>query len=86
LDITCVLAALQEEAGESYKKLESSYSSKSGFRNLLPLPAPLRDKPSLPSVVDDKRGMEASRASISVDANAQALRNYRKSIGVMFQV
>lgn len=46
LDTACVLATLQEEVGDfykrrDYKKHESWFSSKTTSKNLLPLPAPL---------------------------------------------
>jgi hypothetical protein len=59
LDTACVLAALQEEVGDSfrrrdYKKLESGFSSRNASKGPLPLPAPpVRDRSlASPSVGD----------------------------------
>jgi hypothetical protein len=91
LDTACVLAALQEEAGDSYtrkaySKSESSYSHKLVYKNPLPLPAPpVRDKPAVPLVSDDKRGVEAAHARSSPDAKAAALRAYRRALGLCYK-
>jgi hypothetical protein len=73
LDTACVLAALQEEVGESYKrrehkKLDAPYSSRSSFRNPLPLPTPpLRDKQLTVPSADDKRPSETARFGSTSD-------------------
>jgi hypothetical protein len=91
LDTACVLAALQEEAGESYKrrdykKLESGYHSKQVFKGPLPLPAPpLRDKQPTLSAVPDSRPHDAPKTSYSVDAKASALRAYRRAMGLCYE-
>jgi hypothetical protein len=91
LDTACVLAALQEEAGESYKrrdykKLESDYHSKQVFKGPLPLPAPsLRDKQPTLSAVPDSRPHDALKTSYSVDAKASALHAYRRAMGLCYK-
>jgi hypothetical protein len=91
LDTACVLAALQEEAGDSYKRKaynnpDSSYNPKLMYKNPLPLPAPpLCDKPAVPLVSDDKRGVEATHDGSSPDAKAAALRAYRRALGLCYK-
>jgi hypothetical protein len=86
-----VLAALQGEVGDSYKRREfkkwdSGPSSKTTSKSPLPLPAPpLRDKQSLPQPIVDRRGVEATRASSSMEAKAAALRSYRRALGLCYK-
>jgi hypothetical protein len=91
LDTAFVLAALQEEVADPYKKREykkqdQGYSHKNTLKNALPLPAPpLRDKHVSASGSDDKRGMEGARAfpsSSSIDSKAAALKAYRRAMGL----
>jgi hypothetical protein len=94
LDTAFVLATLQEEVADPYKKREykkqdQGYSHKNTLKNALPLPAPpLRDKHVSASGSDDKRGIEGARAfpsSSSVDSKAAALKAYRRAMGLCFK-
>jgi hypothetical protein len=91
LDIACVLATLQEEVGDSYKrrdykKHEPGFSSKTSSRNLLPLPTPpVGDKQHAPGVADDRRGVESARAVSSPEPKVAALRSYRRALGLCYK-
>lgn len=68
LDTACTLALLQEEVVDSsyrhYRKLDASYTAKPMSQNPLPLPLPPRvDKAVFTGSADDRRALEASRAS-----------------------
>jgi hypothetical protein len=87
---TCVLASLQEEVGDVHrrrdcKKLGLGYHSKQSFKKSLPLPAPTLDKTGPSFVADDTRGMEAARAGLQVESKAEALRNYKRAMGLCFK-
>jgi hypothetical protein len=82
---------LQEEASDSYKRKaysnpDSSYNPNLMYKNPLPLPAPpLCDKPAVPLVSDDKRGVEAAHDGSSPDAKAAALCAYRRALGLCYK-
>jgi hypothetical protein len=91
LDTAFVLAALQEEVADPYKKREykkqdQGYSHRNTLKNALPLPAPPLHVSASGS--DDKRGMEGARAfpcSSSVDSKAAAPKAYRRAMGLCFK-
>jgi hypothetical protein len=91
LDTGCVLAALQEEVGDyyrrrDYKKHEPGFSSKTSSKNLLLLPAPpVRDKQHALGVADDRRGVESARAVTSPEAKVAALRSYPRALGLCYK-
>jgi hypothetical protein len=91
LDIACVLAALQEEVGDSsrqceFKRSESGYMSKSTSKNPLPLSAPPdRDKQGNSLLADDRRGTESTRTASSLESKAAALRSYRRAMGLCYK-
>jgi hypothetical protein len=76
LDIAFVLAQLQEEVAEPYKK------QRHPFKHSLPLPAPPVKQTKLPAIsAEDKRASDAARAQ-SADDRWRALRNYRRAKGL----
>ena len=85
-----MLAALQEEVGDSFCRREfrcpdPPQPPKPASRGPLPLPAPLRPAPPLPTQAADRRGVEASRAESSLEARAAALRTYRRAMGLCYK-
>ena len=87
LDTACVLAALQEEVGDSSRRREfrcpdPPQPPKPASRGPLPLPAPPRTTPTAPTQADDHRCVEASCAGSSAEARATALRTYRRAMGL----
>jgi hypothetical protein len=91
LDTACVLAALQEEVGDSsrrrdFKRSDSSYMSKSTSKNPLPLPAPpARDKQGNSLLAEDRRGADSTRTASSLETKAAALRSYRRAMGLCYK-
>ena len=90
LDTACVLAALQEERGDSsrrreFRRPDPPQPLKQAPRGPLPLPAPPRPAPPLPAQAADRRGVEASRAESSPEARAAALCTYRRAMGLCYK-
>jgi len=90
LDTACVLAALQEEVGDStrrreFRRPDPPQPLKQAPRGPLPLPAPPRPAPPLPAQAADRRGVKASRAESSPEARAAALRTYRRAMGLCYK-
>jgi hypothetical protein len=91
LDTACVLAALQEEVGDSsrrrdFKRSDSSYMSKSTSKNPLPLPAPpARDKQGNSLLAEDRRGADSTRTASSLETKAATLRSYRRAMGLCYK-
>jgi hypothetical protein len=90
LDTACVLASLQEEVEDTHRRrdfrwLEAGFHSKPPYKSPLPLPAPPRDKHHAQSTAVDTRGVEAARASNSVDSKAAALHTYRRAMGLCYK-
>jgi hypothetical protein len=91
LDTACVLASLQEEVGDSYKRrdnmrLESGFHPRTLTKSLLPLPAPPPHvKQVAPQPSDDRRSAESARASSPLEAKAAALCTYRHAMGLCYK-
>ncbi|CAO2166027.1 unnamed protein product [Urochloa humidicola] len=87
LDAACVMAQLQKDVGDPYKKKDfrrSDYSltSKSFSGSPLPLPVPPRaEKPSGYAQAHDRRGTEAARLK-PVEDKLSALCAYRRARGL----
>jgi hypothetical protein len=87
LDTAFVLAQLQEEVVEPYKKKEyprsdSDFQQRHPFKSSLPLLAPPVKQTKLPAILaEDKRASNAARAQ-SADDRWRALRNYRRAKGL----
>jgi hypothetical protein len=98
LDAAVSLALLQEEALEIFKMKEprrhdtSFPLSKGAYRpttsstSTTERPTTWSSTPRTPTVIEDKRGLEAARSggSTSIDDRASALKSYRKSRGLCF--
>ncbi|CAN6166061.1 unnamed protein product [Urochloa humidicola] len=84
LDSACVLAQIQEEVGDPYKKKEvrrQDYYSKPAYKSPLPLPPPPKlDKP-ITSAAQDRRGLEAARNKSAEDKWA-SIRSFRRAKGL----
>jgi hypothetical protein len=90
LDTAFVLAALQEEVGDThrrreFKRLESGFHSKPPSKNPLPLPAPPRDKLALQYNTANTRSVDTSRVTSPTDSKAAALRAYRRALGLCYK-
>lgn len=89
LDTTCVLASLQEEVGDSYRRKDFNCSDgASSFKSHacvpLPLPAlPSHERPAPTVHADDRRPGDTARLC-SPDSKLADLRAYRHAMGLCY--
>jgi hypothetical protein len=86
-DTACVLARLQEEVSDPFKRrdtrrVDSSFQPRPAFKQPHPLPVPplKLDKPS-PVQSEDRRVVEATRA-VTIDDKWAAVKAYRRAQGL----
>lgn len=89
LDTACVLAALQEEVGDSprrrdLRRPDTLLPPKPASKGPLPLPTP-RAGPSTVGQALDRRGADSAHAGSSPESRASALRAYHRAMGLCYQ-
>jgi len=88
LDTACSLALLQEEVAEgeiipAHQKHQFRLPA-SSYRQVQFTPSSIPSRPATPHISEDRRGIDASRAS-SDGCKIAALRNFRRARGLCFK-